>query len=98
MKTVVVLVTVLALAGCGGSSDPDPDKLAEKVGAASCEKTSFTIESKLNGETRAVYDCYFKGDYRHRCVTESDNIARDETDTVIALLEDTFGTEKPRCA
>jgi len=93
----VVIACCGLLAGCG-SSDPDPAKLAASIGASTCDKTSFKIESKLDGEKRTVYDCYFKGDYRYRCVTESGNIAKDETDTVIALFEDTFTAEKPRCA
>lgn len=98
---LVVAAIVLALAigwYSGRSNEPDPDILAESIGATYCDKTSFTIESKLNGETRTVYDCYFSDVAKHRCVTESDNIAKDETDTVVALFKDTFATDKPTCA
>lgn len=97
MKTAAALVAVVALSGCG-SSDPNPDKLAENIGAESCEQTTFYVESKLNGDKTRIYDCYFREVARYRCVTESGNVATDETDTVKALFADTFETDKPRCA
>lgn len=93
---VGAVVLVLAIGWYGGrSNDPDPDDLATSIGATYCDKTTFVITSRLDGDNDTLYDCLM-GD-KHICVTEDGGIARDVTDSVIALFEDTFETSKPTC-
>jgi hypothetical protein len=95
-KTLLVILAALALTGCGGESGTDPADLAARIGASKCEQTNYTIESNLTGDKTIIYSCY--RDYQNICVTEENDIARDETATVTALFADAFVADKPVCA
>lgn len=95
-RLLVTMMAPLVLAACGGSSDTDPAELAKRIGASRCERTNFTLESKVNGESTVIYDCY--RDYQNICVTDDDDIARDETAKVTVLFANTLAADKPTCA
>ncbi len=97
MKHLIVpaAIGVLALAGCGGSSDRS-SAIAAEIGAVSCTATDYQIINRFDNSKTRIYDCFMHGG--EKCVTEANGIASDQTATVKLLFANTLSGGKPACA
>jgi hypothetical protein len=76
-------------------SSDDSAAIGSKIGGT-CAKTTYYIQSKIDGSKQTIYDCTV--DSKEMCVTYSGGIATDSTDEVKLLFQNTLGTEEPSCA
>ena len=85
-------VALFAATGCGGAN---PDEVASKVGATSCNNSGWYIENRFTGDKQTIYDCTINGSIR--CVTYSGGVAEDETEYAKFFFEDVLSTDRPSC-
>jgi len=96
-RTAYLVLAALALAGCGsGVSRPDPSKLAQTIGAASCQDSGYYLENRVDHSKTEVYDCLRDGFYI--CVIQENGIAKNVTREARLVWADTLATDEPTCA
>lgn len=94
---LAALLLTASSAGCGGSSSPDRSTaIGVKIGARTCEETSFEITNKLDGSKTRIYDCSMPSG-KEKCVTEEGGVAHDSTEEVKLLFQSTLGEAPPNC-
>jgi len=75
-----------------------PTVVAAASGASACDDSGYSLVIRATGEHQEIYDCAF-GTFpiRERCVTYSDGIANDSTETAQLVFSTTLGGSKPAC-
>ena len=81
--------------GSGAQPSGQAQALQQQLGADSCTNSGFVIDNAADGTSQIVYDCAFGS--RRRCITVTNNIARDATADVRRLYANGQGGARPSC-